>query len=161
MRSGRRCPGSTVSQGEHSPAAERAVRPDLGTYQGRRVRVLVDRPLGSRHPRYPDLIYRLNYSYLPRTLGGDGQPIDAYVLGVGAPVAEARGVVVAVVVREDDVEDKLVVGVGGRRYGADEIRTLVAFQERFFRTRIEMAPGDGSSAAPNEAAEPAQDTRSS
>ena len=39
----------------------------------RRVHVLVDRPLGSRHPERPDLIYPLNYGYLPGTLSGDGE----------------------------------------------------------------------------------------
>jgi inorganic pyrophosphatase len=103
---------------------------------GRPVDVTVDRPLGSRHPRHPDLVYPLNYGFVPGTRSGDGAPIDAYLLGLDAPVATARGVVVAVVLRDDDVEDKLVVATDGDRYAEDEISAAVAFQERSFAHRI-------------------------
>jgi len=54
--------------------------PDLTPYLGQTVRVVVDRPLGSVHPRWPELSYPVNSGELPGTLGGDGQPIDAYLL---------------------------------------------------------------------------------
>ena len=110
--------------------------PDLSGYLGRWVRVVVDRPLGSRHARHPDLLYPLNYGFLPGTVSGDGAPIDAYVVGCDEAVAEARGVVVAVVLRADDAEDKLVVAADGRRRSAGEITALIAFQERFFASRV-------------------------
>ena len=47
------------------------------------------------------------------TLAGDGEPIDAYVLGVDVPVEVVTGTVVGVIERADDVEDKLVVAVAG------------------------------------------------
>lgn len=114
------------------------VRPDLRAYLGREVTVVVDRPLGSHHPDH-DLRYPINYGYLPGAAGGDGAPIDAYLLGVDESVREARGVVIAVVLRADDDEDKLVVAPAGRRYSAREIAALVAFQERFFASRVLMA----------------------
>lgn len=122
-------------------------KPDLRTYLGRRVRVVVDRPLGSRHPRRPETVYPINYGYLPGTRSGDGAPTDAYVLGVDEPVREADGVVVAVVRREDDAEDKLVVACEGRRFTAGEIAVLVDFQERFFASRIDIEP-DGQRSDP-------------
>lgn len=117
-----------------------SVRPDLGPYLGQRVRVVVDRPLGSCHPAHPNIRYPVNYGYLPGTVDGDGEPIDAYLVGPDRPVAEATGVVIAVVRRADDVEDKLVVATDGRARPAAEIAASIAFQERFFASRIEVLP---------------------
>ena len=33
---------------------------------GKEVNVIIDRPLGSSHPNYPNLIYLTNYGYVPR-----------------------------------------------------------------------------------------------
>ena len=118
------------------------VRSDLREYLGREVTVTIDRPLGSRHPEH-DLRYPVNYGHLPGTVGGDGAPIDAYLLGVDEPVREARGIVIAVVLRADDDEDKLVVAPAGRWYSAEEIARLVAFQERYFQSRVVTAPDEG------------------
>jgi inorganic pyrophosphatase len=102
--------------------------------------VTVDRPLGSRHPRYGDIVYPVNYGSVAGTVAADGEPIDAYVLGVDVPLAEFSGVVVGLVLRRDDVEDKLVVAPAGCRYSAEEIQDLVDFQERFFESQIVVAP---------------------
>ena len=96
--------------------------------------MVIDRPLGSVHPRHPDICYPVNYGFLPGTISGDGAPIDAYVLGVDTPVETYQGVVIAVVAREDDVEDKLVVAPLGTTFSRDEIAQAVAFQEQFFRS---------------------------
>lgn len=111
-------------------------KPDLTLYLGRRVQVVVDRPLGSPHPRHPDLIYPINYGELPGTVSGDGHPIDAYLLGWTEAVAAAEGVVTAVLERENDAEDKLVVARDATDWADDEILRRVAFQERFFRVRL-------------------------
>ncbi|MFT4038759.1 MAG: inorganic diphosphatase [Thermomicrobiales bacterium] len=113
-------------------------RPDLTPYLGQRVQVVIDRPLGSAHPRHPDLCYPVNYGELPGTLAGDGQPIDAYVLGVAAPCAAFDGEVIAILARADDVEDKLVVAAPGARFTRAEIAAAVAFQERFFDSTVIM-----------------------
>ena len=112
---------------------------DLTSFIGQPVLVVIDRPLGTRHPRHPALRYPVNYGYLPGTVSGDGAPIDAYVRGVDAPVATFEGVVIALVVRADDVEDKLVVGPPGTRFSQTEIADAVAFQEQYFASSITMA----------------------
>ncbi len=109
---------------------------DLAPYLGALVQVEIDRPLGSPHPRYPDLRYPVNYGYLPGTMSGDGAPADAYVLGVEVPVTTCEGVVIALVVRADDVEDKLVVAPPGKTFSRDQIAAAVAFQEQFFSSSI-------------------------
>jgi inorganic pyrophosphatase len=110
------------------------MKPDLRPYLGRRVTVVVDRPLGSMHPRFPEgEPYPVNYGYLAGTMSGDGREIDAYVLGVDVAVGKAEGMVVAVIVRGDDVEDKLVVAVEeGWVVTAEEVWARVEFQERYF-----------------------------
>lgn len=112
------------------------MRPDLTALLGRTVRVVVDRPLGSVHPRWPDLVYPVNYGEVPGTLGGDGQPVDAYLLGWDRPVREAQGVVTAVVLRADDWEDKLVVVPPGAFWADAEIMKVISFQERYFLSRL-------------------------
>ena len=108
------------------------MKPDLSVWLGQRVRVVVDRPLGCAHPRHPDLIYPVNAGELPGTVSGDGLPIDVYPLGWEIPLTEATGQVVAVLVRADDDEDKLVVIREGTRWDDREILAATAFQEQFF-----------------------------
>src|SRR5579875_950888 len=119
-------------------------RPDLTAYLGKRVDVVIDRPLGSRHPRRPGILYPVNYGYVPDTVSGDGHPIDVYLLGVDAPVERASGVVVAVVLRADDVEDKLVVTPDGHIYEPSEIAEQVRFQEQYFDSRVLVWHADAS-----------------
>ncbi|HEX8729442.1 MAG TPA: inorganic pyrophosphatase [Ktedonobacterales bacterium] len=44
--------------------------------------VVIDRPRGHAHPRFPEMIYPLDYGYLPGTVGGDGAEVDVF-LGSG------------------------------------------------------------------------------
>ena len=104
---------------------------------GQSVTVIVDRPLGSRHPDYPDLVYPVNYGFIPGILAGDGEEQDAYILGVEEPVIRSTGRVIAVIHRLDDVEDKWVVAPDGRSFTKEEIAKATMFQERFFRSWIE------------------------
>jgi len=116
-------------------------KPDLRGYLGTAVHVEVDRPLGSIHPEHADILYTLNYGFVPATISGDGMPVDAYLVGIDRPVQEADGVVIALLVRDDDLEDKLVVATGKRApntYEPQEIMRAVDFQERYFQSRIVM-----------------------
>lgn len=105
---------------------------------GRTVTVTVDRPLGSRHPNHADIVYEVNYGYIEGIIAPDGEEQDAYILGVDSPVETFTGKVIAVIHRFDDVEEKWVVAPDGVAFTADEIARQVNFQERFFRTKIEL-----------------------
>ncbi len=105
---------------------------------GERVTVVVDRPLGSAHPRHPELIYPVNYGFVPGVLAGDGEEQDAYILGLNKPVERFTGRLIAVIHRLDDVEDKWVVAPEGRRFTRAEIAEAVRFQERFFHSEIRL-----------------------
>ncbi|MBN2616082.1 MAG: inorganic pyrophosphatase [Bacteroidales bacterium] len=41
--------------------------------------IVIDRPTGSRHPRYPDFIYPLDYGYLENTKSADGMEMDIWI----------------------------------------------------------------------------------
>lgn len=107
---------------------------------GKRVTVTVDRPLGSAHPNYPELIYPLNYGYIAGILGGDGEPQDAYILGVDQPIASFTGRIVAVVIRRDDNETKWVIAPDGAHFTKDEIARALNFQEKYFDSEILEIP---------------------
>ncbi len=103
---------------------------------GKEVSIKIDRPLGSRHPEYPNLIYPLNYGYLPGKFSEfDGEEIDAYVMGVDKKIDNFTGRVIAVVKRKSGNEEfKLVVAK--KDYSVDEIMRAVEFQERYFKYEI-------------------------
>lgn len=102
------------------------------------VRVIVDRPLGSRHPNHNDIIYPVNYGYVEGVFAPDGEEQDVYVLGIDRPVKEYVGKVIAIVHRFDDIEDKWVVAPEGAYYTKEEIINQIAFQEKFFNYEIIM-----------------------
>ena len=105
---------------------------------GKTVTVIVDRKMGSRHPKYTDMIYPINYGYVPGVFAEDGEEQDAYILGVDFAVDEFCGVVIAVIHRIDDNEDKWVVAEKAGVYTAEEILQSVHFQEQYFTVEIVM-----------------------
>lgn len=108
---------------------------DSKEYLGKTVKVEIDRPFGSKHPKH-DFIYPVNYGYIPNTISGDGEELDAYVLGEFSPLTTFTGVVKAIIHRTNDDDDKLVVMSADKNYNDDQIRALTEFQERFFASEI-------------------------
>lgn len=102
-------------------------------YLGKEVLVKMDRPLGSKHPKH-GFIYPINYGFIPNTISGDGEELDAYVLGEFSPVDTYNGKVIAIIHRTNDNDDKLIVS--NKEYTDDQIRALTEFQERFFESII-------------------------
>ena len=103
---------------------------------GKRVKVIIDRPLGSHHPEHSDIIYTVNYGYIEGIFAPDGEEQDAYVLGVSKKVKEFSGKVIAIIHRYDDIEEKWVVAPDGISFSKDEIKKQVDFQEKYFKYSI-------------------------
>ena len=101
-------------------------------YLGKEVSIKIDRPFGSKHPKH-GFIYPLNYGYVPNTISGDGEELDAYLLGVFEPVDEYTGKCIAIIHRTNDNDDKLVIAPHDKDYTDDAIEALVEFQEQFFK----------------------------
>ena len=97
--------------------------------------VVIDRPLGSKHPKH-GFTYEVNYGYIPDTKSPDGEELDAYYLGIDKPIEKANGVCIAVIHRTDDDDDKLVVVPEGVDIDNEKIEKLVEFQEKWFKHKI-------------------------
>lgn len=104
-------------------------------YLNKIVTVKMDRPLGTKHPNH-GFIYPVNYGYIPNTISGDGEELDAYVLGEHYPLEDFTGKVIAIIHRINDDDDKLVVVKDGNNYTDEQIKALTEFQERFFESVI-------------------------
>lgn len=105
---------------------------------GKTVTVTIDRPLGTYHPKHPDMYYPVNYGYIAGVMGGDGEEQDAYVLGVQVPAESFTGIVIAAIHRNDDIEEKWVVAPEGVFFTREEIMARVAFQEQYFDSIVVM-----------------------
>ena len=104
-------------------------------FLGKIVKIKVDRPLGSKHPKH-SFIYPVNYGYVPNTISGDGEELDAYILGAFEPLDEFTGKCIAIIHRTNDDDDKLIVVPEDKTYSDAEIMALTEFQERFFTSII-------------------------
>lgn len=106
----------------------------INALMGKTVHVEVDRPIGYQHG---DMVYPVNYGYIPGVPAADGEEQDAYILGVTGPLSSFDGRVVAAVRRKNDCEDKLVVAPEGVVFHQGEIAEAVHFQEQYFVSTID------------------------
>lgn len=108
------------------------------SYLGKTVNIKINRPIGSLHPKHPGLTYPINYGYIPNVLGGDGEELDVYLLGVGVPVEEYTARIIGIVHRHNDVEDELVAAPEGFHFDQKKISEAVHFQEQYYESEIEI-----------------------
>lgn len=73
-----------------------------------RSRVVIDRPKGTSHPKYPDFIYRVDYGYLEGTAAMDGGGIDVWAGTDGTGCLNA--VMCIIDLAKMDSEIKLLIG---------------------------------------------------
>ncbi len=104
-------------------------------YLRKTVLVKMDRKLGSKHPKH-NFIYPVNYGYIPGTISGDGEELDAYVLGENEPLDEFQGEVKAIIHRTNDDDDKLIVASKEKDFTDEQIREKTNFQEKWFESEI-------------------------
>lgn len=111
-------------------------------YLGTTVSIEIDRPIGYVHHKgEKTLVYPINYGYIPDVLGGDGEELDVFLVGVDEPVSSYTGRIIGIVYRADDVEDKLVMAPEGREYSTAEIASAVVFQEKYYQSTIRALDG--------------------
>lgn len=116
----------------------RKVQTEINSVIGRIVTVTVDRPLGSYHPEHEDMYYSVNYGYVEGIIAPDGEEQDAYILGVDEAVEKFTGIIIAIVHRNDDVEEKWIIAPKGMAFTKEEIRKQIHFQEKYFDSEIVM-----------------------
>ena len=108
---------------------------ELKNYLGKKIEVLIDRPLGSKHPEH-NFVYQVNYGFVPGTKANDGEEIDVYFLGADKPVKWAKGTCIAIIHRTNDDDDKLIISMDGVNFSDEEIEKLTEFQEKWFEHTI-------------------------
>lgn len=69
--------------------------------------IVIDRPKGSAHPRYPHMIYPLDYGYLAGSASMDGGGIDVWV---GSKERRIGAVICTVDLLKRDSEIKILIG---------------------------------------------------
>ncbi len=112
------------------------IRKKLESMIGHTIKVYVDRPIGSHHPKHNDIIYPINYGYIKEIIADDKEYQDVYILGEDKALDCVEGKIYAIIERENDNEDKLIVVTNNKEYSNEEIRKLVDFQEKYFKYKI-------------------------
>lgn len=116
--------------------AMEAGEPDYSRIIGRTVKGTVDRPLGTTHPKHPDMHYPINYGYVDGVFADDGAEQDVYLFGTDKPLTRFEGKVIAVYHRFDDVEDKWIVSLDGGDVADEKILEDISFQEQYFHGKL-------------------------
>lgn len=87
----------------HSPDFWQALDTLIATSE-----LVLDRPRGTAHPRYPKFRYPYDYGYLAGTRSGDGDGIDVWIGSL--PERSVAGVIYTVDLLKRDAEMKLLLG---------------------------------------------------
>ena len=123
---------------------EQERRTQVESYYGKLVTINFDRPVGTRHEKHGNAwVYPINYGYIPGVLGGDGEELDVYLLGLYSPLKIPCTVkIVGGVFRSDDNEDKLLAVLPDAPIpSAGDAAKEVDFQERYHTSHVEMWDG--------------------
>ena len=73
-----------------------------------RSQIVIDRPKGSVHPRFSDIVYALDYGYLDGTTSTDGEGLDVWL---GSDTERKLDAIICTVdLDKGDSELKLLVG---------------------------------------------------
>lgn len=109
------------------------------SFMRKQVKIRIDRPIGYVHQKENyNLTYPVNYGYIPGVIGGDGEELDVYLLGVDEPLEEAEVTVIGIVHRKNDVEDKLIAAPHGVFFSRAAAEKAVHFQEQYYDSVVEM-----------------------
>ena len=99
---------------------------------GKTITVIMDRPKGTIHN---DITYLVDYGYTEALTALDGEFQDAYIIRDNNK-EKTTGKVIAIIDRENDIEDKLVVSTRAEEISEEEIEKELSFQEQFFIHKI-------------------------
>ena len=96
--------------------------------------IVIDRPKGTSHPRYKDVIYPLDYGYLENTASSDGGGIDVWLGSLTTVMNHAKtltGILCTFDTLKRDAEIKLLVGCS-----ADDTQVIRDFHKEMFTLYI-------------------------
>ena len=99
--------------------------------------VVIDRPRGSAHPRYPDFMYPLDYGYLKGTQAADQGGIDVW--SGSRPERGVTGVICTVDLVKRDAEIKILLGCSD-----DEAQAILRLHNNGEQAAILLRRPDGN-----------------
>ncbi|QQE10428.1 inorganic pyrophosphatase [Planctomycetota bacterium] len=108
---------------------------DTKKFIGRRVKVLVDRPLGSTDPTF-GYTYPVNCGHVLEESDCSSSNLDVYVLGLCDPINAFEGDCIAVIHSEDATQNKLVIVPAGAMLSDEAIIEGVQFKERHNQPQV-------------------------
>jgi inorganic pyrophosphatase len=91
-------------------------------------KIVIDRPVGSSHPRYPEVIYPVDYGYLEETTSTDKDGIDVWIgkgsskVVVQTPPRVISALILTVDLVKNDAEIKIALNCS-----EEEIQTILSF----------------------------------
>ena len=83
-------------------------------------KIVIDRPKGSAHPRFPNIKYEVDYGYIENTSSMDGGGIDVWLGSLAAK--QVNAIICTVDLMKKDSEIKLLIGCT-----EEEINTVYEF----------------------------------
>ena len=86
--------------------------------------IIIDRPKGSPHPRYPEVIYPLDYGYLEGTTSADGDGTDVWLGSLNTIDKTLTGILCTFDTLKHDAEIKLLIGCTG-----EDLETIQDFHK--------------------------------
>jgi len=98
--------------------------------------VIIDRPAGSTHPRFPTVRYPIDYGYLEGTTGGDGEGVDVFV--GSAPGVGVVAAAVTVDLARRDTEVKILADCS-----SVEVDTIADFLTNVLGLCVHLVRRDG------------------
>jgi inorganic pyrophosphatase len=103
-----------------------------------KLRVTIDRPIGYKD--HFGNMYPVNYGYVSGIIAGDGEEQDVYIISreANVPLDEFVGILVAIIHRKNDDEDKWIVTSINEEISEKEIFENTKFLEKYFESNIEM-----------------------
>ena len=102
---------------------------------GRRVKVIVDRPLGSTDPEC-GYIYPINCGRVPDESANADSKLDAFILGLCEPINTFEGDCIAIIEKQGEHIGQLIIVPSGAALSDEAIRESFRFHDSFVDSRI-------------------------
>lgn len=103
-------------------------------FLGKSLTVIIDRLLGSVHPKHKNMMYEVNYGCITGVKAPDGADLDAYILGIDKPLLSFSGQCIAIIHRFNDQDNKPVVVSEHQHCSDADITKITHVQEKFFES---------------------------
>ncbi len=66
--------------------------------------IIIDRPKGTAHPRYPNFVYKVDYGYLKNSSSMDGAGIDVWVGTANKKSIDAIMIIIDLIKRDSEIK---------------------------------------------------------